>query len=116
MLMAEYEKEVLPELQVAYSRYCQAVEAVAALRQKAQAPAAQIEQMAKGQGFNMVLPSLFLDFLNLIVSKTCMFLSLNFLLTVASFLWAPNLFIAPLQTGAFYPPNVSYLISWVLSQ
>lgn len=59
-LMAEYEKEVLPELQSAYSRYCQAVEAVAALRQKAQAPAAQIEQMAKGQGFNMVLPSPFL--------------------------------------------------------
>lgn len=56
-LTAQLENDILPELEAAYNRYCKAV---AALRQKAQHPAAELEKMARGEGLNMVLPNPFL--------------------------------------------------------
>jgi hypothetical protein len=44
---AEFDNEILPELQAAFERYTQAVDAVAALRQKAHIAAAQLDRMAK---------------------------------------------------------------------
>jgi hypothetical protein len=44
---SDFDNEVLPELQAAFERYIQAVDAVATLRQKAHIAAAQLDRMAK---------------------------------------------------------------------
>ena len=47
-IRAEFDNEALPELEAAYSRYCQAVEAVIALRHKAHTQASQLDKIVGG--------------------------------------------------------------------
>jgi len=49
-VMTEFEGEALPELQEAYTRYRQAVEALVALRQKAHTAASQLDNMERAEG------------------------------------------------------------------
>ena len=46
-IIGEFENEVLPELTEAYERFCQAVENVIVLRQKAHEPACRLKRMAE---------------------------------------------------------------------
>lgn len=54
-LLTECEKEVLPELEDAYNRYCKAADKIVELRRKAQQPAALLERIAELQGIRTVL-------------------------------------------------------------
>ena len=47
-IRAEFDNEVLPELEAAYNRYCQAIEAVIALRHKAHIQASQLDKIVGG--------------------------------------------------------------------
>lgn len=58
-IRAEFDNKVYPELQDAFKQYCQAVEAVVTLRQKAHVSATQLDRVAKFEGVSVKLPTPF---------------------------------------------------------